>query len=134
MHRRVIVLAMSIALSGPVSAQSAGPAPGDGIPYPTVAAALSALKAKSGVKFASNDGWTLADDTDGAIWSFTPANHYANPSVGRRMLRERDGRFFVETQILCQAQKPACDRLRNDYALLDQRMNEAVQRDLQKKK
>jgi hypothetical protein len=134
MRRRSIVLAMLLAWSGPVLAQSAGPAPGDGIPYPTVAAALNALKAKPGVKFSSSDGWTVADDTDGAIWSFTPASHYANPSVGRRTLRERDGRFFVETRILCQAQKPACDRLRNDYALLDQRMNEAVQRDLQKKK
>jgi hypothetical protein len=133
MHRRVIVLAMLIPWSGSVFAQSAGSAPGAGISYPTVAAALSALKAKPGVKFASNDGWTIADDTDGAIWSFTPASHYANPSVGRRTLRERDGRFFVETQILCQAQKPACDRLRNDYALLDKRMNEAVQRDQQRK-
>ena len=133
MLRLVLVLAMSIAWFGPVLAQSAGPAPGNAISYPTAAAALSALNAKTGVKFSSNDGWTVADDTDGSIWSFTPASHYANPSVGRRILRERDGRFFAETQILCQAQKPACDRLRNDYALLDKRMNEAVQRDLQKK-
>jgi hypothetical protein len=134
MHRRVVVLAMLIPWSGSVLAQSAGSAPGAGISYPTVVAALNALKAKPGVKFASNDGWTIADDTDGSIWSFTPAGHYANPSVGRRTLQERDGKFFVETQILCQAQKTACDRLRNDYALLDKRMNEAFQRDQQKKK
>ena len=70
----------------------------------------------------------------GINWSFTPENHYAHPSVGRREIKERDGRFFVETHILCQAQRPNCDRLRDDYALLDKRMNEAIQRDLQKKK
>jgi hypothetical protein len=108
--------------------------PQSAIEYPSVAAALAALKAKPGVQFTSNDGWTIANDTDGAIWSFTPSNHYANPSVGRRSLRERDGSFFVETRILCQAQKPACDRLRDDYALLDKRMTEAIQQQLQKKK
>jgi hypothetical protein len=127
MHRLTIVSAAGLlASAGALSAQS--------IEYPSVAAALSALKAKPGVQFASNDGWTIANDTDGAIWSFTPAGHFANPSVGRRALREQDGRFFVETQILCQAQKAACDRLRNDYATLDKRMNEAIQRDLQKRK
>ena len=130
MHRLALVVIAACALaSGPVFAQ-----PKLGIPFPTVAAALGALKAKPGVKFESNDGWTIANDTDGAMWSFTPENHYANPSVGRRALRQQDGRFFVETQILCQASKAACDRLRDDYALLDRRMNEAIQRDLQKKR
>jgi hypothetical protein len=136
MHFFVIV-AMAAGLftaAGQASAQSGGASAGSGIPYPTVAAALAALKSKPGVKFDSNDGWTIANDTDGAIWSFTPNDHYANPSVGRRNIEQDAGRFFVRTQILCQAQKAACDRLHADYRLLDQRMNEAIQRDLQKKK
>lgn len=123
-------LFLACTLSVPAVANAQQP----GIEYKSVAAALAALKAKPGVQFTSNDGWTIANDTDGAIWSFTPAGHYANPSVGRRTLRENQGRFFVETQILCQAQKAACDRLRDDYALLDKRMNEAIQRDQQKQK
>jgi hypothetical protein len=136
MHRFAIIAAATgiLAAAGQASAQSAGSAPGAGIPYPTVAAALAALKAKPGVKFDQEDGWTMAKDTDGANWSFTPNNHYAHPSVGRRSIEQDSGRFFVRTQILCQASKAACDRLHADYALLDKRMNEAIQRDLQKKK
>ncbi len=96
------------------------------IPYQTVAAAMSGLKAKPGVKFSSNDGWTIAEETGGVLWSFTPANHFANPAVGRRSLHQQDGRFFVRTEILCQAQKAACDRLKADYDLLDKRMMEAI--------
>jgi hypothetical protein len=137
MRRLMIVAAAGlIASAGPLLAQApaANPAPTPGIPYSTVAAALSALKAKPGVKFSTGDGWTFADDTDGAQWSFTPPNHYANPSVGRRELHQQGGRFFVVTRILCEASKTACDRLNKDYELLNQRMNEAIQRDQQKKK
>src|SRR5687767_10329537 len=122
MHRLIIIAAAGLfASASPLSAQS--------IEYPSVAAALTALKAKPGVELGGQDGWTFIKDGN-VNWSFTPANHYAHPSVGRRELREDQGRFFVETRILCQAQKASCDRLRDDYALLDKRMNEAIQRDL----
>ncbi len=133
MQRLVILAAIAGAFvpAGPVAAQPSGPTPG--IPYQTVSAALAALKAKQGVKFSTSDGWTFADDTDGAQWSFTPPNHYANPSVGRRELHQQGSRFFVVTRILCEAPKAACDRLHKDYELLNKRMNEAIQRNLQKK-
>jgi hypothetical protein len=103
-------------------------AQGSAIGFETVTAARTALQAKPGVKQSSNDGWLIIEDTDGSLWSFTPASHYANPSVGRRILQQRDGEFFVETRILCQAQKPQCDRLKADYELLDKRMSEALRR------
>ena len=116
--RLLTIAATLLAMAGSLSAQS--------IEYPTVAAAMSALKAKPGVKFASNDGWTIAQETGGVLWSFTPANHFANPAVGRRLLHQQDGRFLVRTEILCEAQKAACDRLKADYDLLDKRMMEAI--------
>ena len=111
-------------------AMSAGDllAQGSAIDFQSVAAARTALQAEPGVKQSSNDGWLVIEDTDGSLWSFTPAGHYANPSVGRRTLQQRQGEFFVETQILCQAQKPQCDRLKADYELLDKRMSEALRR------
>ena len=109
-------------ITGPALAQ---PATG-GIEFPSVAAARTALLAKPGIKQSSNDGWLIIEDTDGAMWSFTPSNHYANPAVGRRTLLQRQGEFFVQTQMLCQAQKPQCDRLKADYELLDKRMSEAL--------
>ena len=100
----------------------------EAIPYPTVAAALKALQAKPGVVFSKEDNWTFAKDTDGVNWSFTPAGHYAHPAVGRREIKVEQGRFFVETRIKCEASKANCDKLHKDYQLLDQRMNEAIQR------
>ena len=96
------------------------------IPYSSPAAALADLRAKNGVAFSKNADWLIAKDTDGANWSFTPSNHFAHPSVGRRKLVEHNGGFYVETQIMCHAEKPACDKLRDDYVLLDRRMNEAI--------
>src|SRR5688572_12017310 len=133
MHRLSICITCAALAIAPLPG-FAQPDPKAGIGYPSVAAALSALRAKPGVKFSTQDGWTIANDTDGAIWSFTPANHYANPAVGRRAIREQGGSFSVETRILCQAQKSACDRLQKDYVLLDQRMNEAIRAEQGKKK
>jgi hypothetical protein len=96
------------------------------IPYSSPAAALADLRAKNGVAFSKNADWLIAKDTDGANWSFTPSNHPAHPSVGRRKLVEHNGGFYVETQIMCHAEKPACDKLRDDYVQLDRRMNEAI--------
>jgi hypothetical protein len=115
-----------LALATAAHAQTNADVPRGGISYNTVAEALQALRAKAGVTFSRNEDWTIATDTDGAMWSFTPANHYAHPSVGRRRLLSHDGRYYVQTEILCQAQKPACDRLHADYQLLDRRMNESL--------
>jgi hypothetical protein len=97
-----------------------------GIPYESPAAALAALRAKNGVVFAKQSDWLVARDTDGANWSFTPSDHPAYPSVGVRKLVEHEGRFYVETYLMCRAQKPACDKLHQDYVELDRRMNEAI--------
>ena len=49
--------------------------------------------------------------------------------VGRRTSVKQNGRFYVETRILCHAQKVACDKLANDYQELDRRMNQAMAAD-----
>ena len=96
------------------------------IQYVSPAAALADLRAKNGVIFSKNADWLIAKDTDGANWSFTPANHPAHPSIGRRRIVEDNGRFYVQTSLMCHAAKPACDKLHQDYVELDRRMNEAI--------
>ena len=103
-------------------AQTYADAARSGVPYASAAEALAALRTKAGVTFSKNGDWTVAKDTDGAMWSFTPENHYAHPSIGRRRIVEHEGRFYVQTDIRCQAEKPACDWLHADYQLLDKRM------------
>ena len=97
--------------------------------YKTVAAALEGLKATPGVSVTVTqpDGWTIAvEPATKAIWSFTPASHYAYPAVVRREVKERDGGVYVEMVALCQAEKAPCDKLIREFQLLNQRMSESM--------
>lgn len=106
-------------MTGVVHAQQ-----GSGIGYPTVAAALAALKAKSDVSISVQGGWTIADDKAvHAIWSFTPADHPAHPAVVRRALVEKNGAVSMNMTALCQASKEACDKLMEDFKELNARMS-----------
>ena len=129
MTRWIYVLAATTcsALSAPAWGQSpSAEANPSAIEYASVDAALAALRSKEGVKFSKNDDWIVASELDGTHWSFAPTHHPAYPAVGRRRLHQQGETFFVVTNILCQARKPACDKLRDDYQLLDRRMNEAI--------
>ena len=123
---RVLLCAAVLASGTAAYAQTTPDGARDGIAYASVTETQAALRAKAGVTFSKNGDWTIANDTDGAIWSFTPENHYAHPSVGRRRLFKNEGQYYVQTEILCHADKSACDRLRADYQLLDRRMTEAI--------
>ena len=93
-----------------------------GIGYPSVAAALEALKARGDVQISDHGGWTVVNDrTDGAVWSFTPPGHPAYPAAVKRKVLERDGQAWIEMRALCQAEKPACDKLMEEFNALNQR-------------
>ena len=123
---KTICLTICVATIGSLAPAHAQTKTASAIPYSSPAAALADLRAKNGVVFSKNADWLIAKDTDGANWSFTPSNHPAHPSVGRRKLVEHNGGFYVETQIMCDAEKPACDKLHQDYVELDRRMNQAI--------
>jgi hypothetical protein len=100
------------------------------IGYPSVAAALAAVRAKPGVKISLQSGWTVIDDRDAStFWSFTPPGHPAHPAAVRRILTEKDGAFYLQTRILCQATKSACDKLKADFDDLENKMRERIERD-----
>jgi len=125
--KAIACAAILLSASAAVAQTINGDARESAVGHASVAEAYDALRAKPGVTFSKNADWTVATDTDGALWSFTPSNHPAHPSVGRRrLLRHSDGGWFVETRILCQAEKAACDKLYADYQLLDRRMTEAI--------
>jgi hypothetical protein len=124
---KAIFLSAFIVIIGSLSAAHAQVASTQrAIPYASAAAALEGLRAKRGVVFSNQGDWLIAKDTDGSMWSFTPANHPANPSVARRTLVEQNGRFRVETRLMCEAEWSACNKLNEDYVALDKRMIEAI--------
>lgn len=98
-----------------------------GVGYPTVAAALAALKAKAGAKVSERGGWTIVDDrAAGALWSFTPAGHPAHPAVVKRVIGEHGGQVAVNMTALCQAGKAACDQLIEEFRQLNEQMAQSM--------
>ena len=138
MHRRALrlLVVLALAASGSAAFAQSVPAPveesasgAEKRGYKTVATALEGLKSTPGVSVTVTqpDGWTIAvEPTTKAIWSFTPANHYAYPAVVRREIKERDGGVYVEMVALCQAEKVPCDKLIREFQLLNQRMSESI--------
>lgn len=105
-------------------------APGS-LEYRSVSEALEALKATPGVSMTETkpDGWIIASEGQSIVWSFTPIGHYAHPAVVRREVVVREGNVSVQTRALCQAEKPACDKLIREF----QELNERMRLDLQQR-
>lgn len=94
-----------------------------GVGYPTVAAALEALKVRKDVSISAQGDWIIAtEQAPYAIWSFTTAGHAAHPAVVRRKLVEQGGGVYMDMTALCQAGKDACDKLIEDFKALNTRM------------
>lgn len=103
------------------------------IEYKTVADALAAIKANPDMHVTVTEGpdvWTIAGDKDGLTqWSFTPPGHEAHPAVVKRVIvRSDNGDVYVRMATLCEAQKPACDKLIQDFRATNEYMRQALQR------
>lgn len=120
--RSLLLLLVSGAASLAALAQPAG-----GIGFATVAAALDALKARSDVTVSDRGGWTIIEDRAAkAFWSFTPLGHPAHPAAVKRTIVSRDGNLAIEMGVLCQAAKPACDRLVAEFQQLNEQMGQST--------
>jgi hypothetical protein len=98
-----------------------------GMGYENVEAARAGLKAKAGTTFSEQGGWTIVADAQGStIWSFTPPGHPAHPAVVKRSIVQRDGVIAVEMSGLCEASKPACDSLMDEFKKLNEKMAQSV--------
>jgi len=104
------------------------------IGYPTVQAALAALKAKPGVGIQKQQGWiVILDPKDGsnlsefATWSFAPSGDPAYPAVAKRtFFKGKDG-WYVTMNVLCEATKTACDAFVREFQALNERMKNELQ-------
>lgn len=102
-------------------------APASTIGYPTVAAALQALRAQQGVRIAVQDGWTIANDPDGpTLWSFAPVGHAAYPAVVRRRFVKAGEGMSLAMDVHCEADKVPCDDLVRSFQQLNAQMLEGL--------
>jgi hypothetical protein len=127
MRTIVLAAAMMAGLAGPVVAQDSQPLPEAGrstIGYPSVAAALTDLKAQPDAQVSTQGGWTIIAQSDPqALWSFPAREHPAYPSaVRRRITTGADGGLYVAMDVHCEASKAACDDLVRSFQALNQQM------------
>lgn len=104
--------------------------------YSSVAHALQSIRSKPGVSvnLTQPDGWTIVTEPSPvlAVWSFTPVNHPANPSVVRRKIQQDStGNVSVAMVVMCEAPKEPCDQLVQDFQLINERMSKGVRRRLE---
>ena len=93
------------------------------IEYKTVAEARRAVPLLPGAKVSEQMGWFIVEDgANKSIWSFAPSNHEANPAVVRRVVNQTPAGVDLSTAILCEASKPACDRLYASFLQLNEEM------------
>ena len=99
------------------------------IGYPSVAAALDALRARKDVRVSAQDGWTVITENGGlTLWSFTPPGHPAHPAAIKRVMSQKDGAWYVNMNVLCQADKAPCNQLAQEFKVLNERMRESIER------
>lgn len=92
----------------------------NGVGYASVAAALADLRTRPGVKFRTENGWTVAEDMKNrTIWSFAPAGHPAYPSAVKRQLVEDGAGTSLGMSVSCEATKEPCDALVREFEQLN---------------
>lgn len=100
------------------------------IGYPTVEAALTALRAKPGVQIQEQNGWIIVSDKESGnpvLWSFTPSGYPAHPSAVKRSFIQKASGSDLEMKVLCEADKTSCDALVREFQALNDRALGQVQ-------
>jgi hypothetical protein len=115
-------LLLILALSLHATARGQSP---DDIGFPTVSAAMEALKSRKDVVVKVENGWTIVqDEANEAYWSFTPVGHPAHPTAVKRTLHVKDGVLSIRMQSKCGAEKAACDKLVAEFVAMHEQMKQ----------
>jgi len=86
------------------------------------------VRPSPGAKLLSNDGRYVANAGRDIVWTFTTANHPAQPSAVCRRVVEKDGQLYVHMEVQCGGAKADCDRLVQDFNRLNEQMIVALRR------
>ena len=129
MFRRAVLLVVAMGATSAFAGDELPEAKGNTIGYPTVSAALEALRAKSGTKETVQGEWTVIEDAAGdelTLWTFTSVGHPAHPSAVKRTLVTKDGHTDLEMSVRCEAAKAACDALVRSFEALNAQMIQSI--------
>jgi len=106
----------------------------DGISFSSVDEAWVELSVKPGVTIEYAGIWrVIYDKSELSVWTFTAPDNPAHPSVVRRVAFEKGGAWHITSFIMCGVDKDTCDRLRDDFAKLNEQAAEYGRRRAQEK-
>lgn len=98
--------------------------PEDGsIQYKTVEETLMALESDPDAELTEYEGWKIfKQKNDGryVLWSFTPAEHPAHPTVVRRTIAKVNGELNIDMDALCYSTPIFCDSLMEDFRQINE--------------
>jgi hypothetical protein len=116
-----LCLGFSVGAFAQPAATAAAPAASEEFEYPTVAAAMTAIKARWDLeRFSRDDGWLgFSDSRNKVIWTFAPAGHPAYPAVIKRAIIDDGKVVTVKTTARCEGPKAACEQLLLEFKALD---------------
>jgi Protein of unknown function (DUF4019) len=122
-------IASILTLIAALSTSNAFAQANQGVGFATVKEALDTLKSRKTATVTQQGGWVIVNElAESTIWSFTPANHPAHPSVVKRTIVKNNDQLGVEMSALCEAQKTACDSLMAEFTQLNNQMASEVQK------
>lgn len=125
--RTSALAAVTAALLAGACATGYQPDPGEAsrIGYPTVDAALAAVRARPGVTESQKDGWTVIEDKARyETWLFSPAGHPAHPAVVKRTLLGGVAGTRTQTAALCGGGQTECDKVVAQFQAADKKTSE----------
>jgi len=93
-------------------ASNAVPSDPNSIGYPTVDAALAAVRARPGIEESQRDGWTVIEDkAHKETWLFSPPGHPTHPAVVKRTEIKKFGEPITQTAAMCSSDQAECSKL-----------------------
>jgi hypothetical protein len=93
-------------------ASNAVPSDPNSIGYPTVDAALTAVRARPGIEESQRDGWTVIEDKEHReTWLFSQPGVPTHPAVVKRTLIKKFGDSITQTAAMCTSDQAECDKL-----------------------
>lgn len=96
--------------------------PDANIGYRTVAEAKKSLSARRDITARIDNGWAIyIDEKALTIWSFAPPGDPAYPALAKRQAVQVGEHSNIETNILCEASKNACDDFVRRFVNLNNR-------------
>ena len=124
---RIFNLAFALIIPFSMTVEAQQSTEGNPVGFESVGEALEALQSDSEVRMSTHDSWTVAvEQKEGAtiIWSFTPEDHVAHPSVIRREFSEQEGLLSIDMAGLCESTEESCDILFQQFREMDKNMLE----------